>query len=205
MRNSGKIRVLLLCLWLAAPSAGLDLARQSSGATAAQSKYGVTGKGVAVAILDRGIDWQHPDFRNPDGTTRIKWMLDMSGQSWCDAGNPAPVEYSQSQINAALQGGAAIAERDAIGHGTLTAGIAAGNGRASSGKYTGIAPDTDLIIVKMTSDGAPAHGSQPAEASFVSCIRDALTWRVGLEPAGGRDCWPDRAQGGFSQKEVIFE
>ena len=25
-------------------------------------KYGVSGKGVIVAILDRGIDWTHPDF-----------------------------------------------------------------------------------------------------------------------------------------------
>jgi subtilisin family serine protease len=26
--------------------------------------FGVTGKGVTVAILDRGISWQHPDFIN---------------------------------------------------------------------------------------------------------------------------------------------
>ncbi|MEO7145126.1 MAG: S8 family serine peptidase [Bryobacteraceae bacterium] len=154
----------------------LDLARQSTGANAAQVKYGVSGRGVAIAILDRGIDWQHPDFRNPDGTTRIKWMLDMSGQNYCSAGNPAPVEYTEAQINAALQGRSPLTERDAVGHGTLTAGIAAGNGRASNGKYAGIAPEADLVVVKMTSDGVPAHGSQPAEPVFVACTTDALAW-----------------------------
>lgn len=155
----------------------LDFARQSTGAEAAHSKYGVTGKHVIVAILDRGIEYQHPDFRNPDGSTRIKAMLDMSGQNnWCNANNPAPVEYTEAQINAALQGGTIIAERDAVGHGTLTAGIAAGNGHVSNGKYAGIAPEADLIIVKMTSEGAPAHGDQPGEAPFVACVTQALTW-----------------------------
>src|SRR5690242_9710912 len=72
----------VLCPFLALTGLALDLARQNSGTTAAQSKYGVTGKGVVIAILDRGIDYQHPDFRNADGTTRIKWMLDMSGQNY---------------------------------------------------------------------------------------------------------------------------
>ena len=45
--------------------------------------------------MDRGIDWDHPDFVNPDGTTRIKWLYDMSPE------HPAPVEFSAAQINAA--------------------------------------------------------------------------------------------------------
>ena len=54
---------------------GVNKATQNDAAFA---KYGLTGKGVIVAILDRGIDYTHPDFRNPDGTTRIKMMWDMS-------------------------------------------------------------------------------------------------------------------------------
>lgn len=138
---------------------------------------GATGKGVVIAILDRGIQWQHPDFINPDGTTRIKAMLDMSGQNFCDAGNPAPVEYTEAQINAALHGGASIPLRDAVGHGNVTAGIAAGNGRAAAdGRFAGVAPDADLIIVKVTSDGAPAHDNQPAESAFTACYTQALDW-----------------------------
>ncbi len=167
------ILVITFCCPL--PTPALDQARQSTGANAAKQKYGVTGKGVVVAILDRGIDWRHPDFLNSDGTTRIQWMLDMSGQNGCP-GNPAAVEYTRAQINAALQGGPAIPERDAVGHGTLTAGIAAGNGSASSGLYTGMAPESDLIIVKMTSEGAPAHGAEAAESPFNGCLEEAFDW-----------------------------
>jgi subtilisin family serine protease len=88
-------------------------------ANLAFAKYGTTGKGVIVAIMDRGIDYTHPDFRNADGTTRIKMMWDMSAQSLCDSGNPAPIVYTEAQINAALaSGGTPLAERDAVGHGT---------------------------------------------------------------------------------------
>ena len=141
------------------------------------AKYGVTGKGVIVAIMDRGIDYTHPDFRNPDGTTRIKMMWDMSAQNLCAPGNPFPIVYTEAQINTALQNNAPLGERDAVGHGTVTAGIAVGNGSAvgkSSLQYAGIAPQADLLIVKVTSEGAPAHGSQPAENPFQGCYNQAL-------------------------------
>lgn len=163
---------------LAAPAIRADqLAYQQTGADAALTRYGLTGKGVIIAILDRGIQWQNPDFVKPDGTTRIRYMLDMTGQNYCDPSNPAPVEYTAAQINAALNGGPTIPERDAVGHGTVTAGIAAGNGRAfANGKYKGFAPDADLIIVKLTSEGAPAHDNQPAETPFTACHTQALSW-----------------------------
>src|ERR1700730_4137702 len=125
-----------------------DTLARETRADQAVDKYGITGKGVVIAILDRGVDWRHPDFINPEGTTRIKWLLDMSGQNRCDPSNPAPLEYSEQQINAALAGGPPIHSQDAVGHGTVTAGVAAGNGRATADrKYAGMAPDADLIIV----------------------------------------------------------
>jgi len=143
----------------------------------AVAKYGVSGKGVTIAILDRGIDWRNPDFIKSDGGTRIKWLLDMTGQNWCDGTNPRPTEYSEAQINAALAATGTIDSRDAVGHGTATAGAAAGNGRAfGNGTYRGIAPEADLVIVKLTSDGAPAHDSSRAEAAFQGCVNDALDW-----------------------------
>lgn len=33
--------------------------------------YGLSGKGILMAVIDSGVDYTHPDFRNPDGTTRI--------------------------------------------------------------------------------------------------------------------------------------
>lgn len=168
---------LLLCACLAQFAIADTLLNKDAQADKAFAKYGATGKGVIVAILDRGIDYTHPDFINPDGTTRIKMMWDMSAQNLCDSGNPAPVAYTEAQINTALSTKTPLAERDAVGHGTVTAGIAAGNGSAvkpSSLQYAGIAPQADLLIVKVTSEGAPAHGTQPAEAPFQGCFSQAL-------------------------------
>lgn len=175
--------VLLVLCATSAHLNGMDRVRQVTRTDQAIAKYGVTGTGVVVAILDRGIDWRHPDFIKPDGTTRIKWILDMSGQTLCGPGvppgpgSPPPIEYSEAQINSALSGGPTLITRDAIGHGTATAGIAAGNGRAlASGLYRGMAPEADLIVVKLTSEGAPGHDTEPAESAFQGCIEEALDW-----------------------------
>lgn len=158
------------------PSSAMDVVRVETRTDEAVAKYGVSGTGVVVAILDRGIDWSHPDFISPDGTTRVKWLLDQTGQNLCP-GNPPAVQYSEAQINVALLGGPAINSRDAFGHGTVTTGIAAGNGRAfADDRYRGLAPGADLIIVKVVSEGAPAHGSEPAETPFQGCIEEALNW-----------------------------
>ena len=174
-----KTSLLILCSLVQGSSDtwAINQVRVETRTDAAVAAHGVSGAGVTVAILDRGVDWRHPDFIKPDGTTRIKWILDMSGQTWCADGNPAAQEFNEAQINAALSGGPPINTRDAVGHGSLSASVAAGNGRAfAGGKYRGMAPEADLIIVKITSDGAPAHDGEPAETFFVGCVDDALDW-----------------------------
>ena len=178
MKISKAAGALVLTSFITVSDAGADDGyRQQAGIDSAVSRYGVKGKGVVIAILDRGIEWQNPDFINTNGTTRIKWLLDMSGQNWCNTPKVEPREYTEREINLALRGRGTLETRDAVGHGTLTAGIAAGNGRLHAyRKYRGVAPKADLIIVKMTSDGAPEHHDQPAEARFNGCIPDALDW-----------------------------
>ncbi|HKQ97332.1 MAG TPA: S8 family serine peptidase, partial [Candidatus Polarisedimenticolia bacterium] len=125
------------------------------------SALGATGQGVIVAIVDTGIDITNQDFRNADGTTRILGLWD---QTLTQVGFPPPpgfgfgAFYSQAQINAELSGTPSFATRDGHGHGTHVAGTAAGNGRATgngypAGTFAGVAPEADLLVVRVFDDG----------------------------------------------------
>ncbi|MCD7981782.1 MAG: S8 family serine peptidase [Clostridiales bacterium] len=112
------------------------------------------GTGVLTAVIDSGIDYAHPDFRNADGTTRIVELWDQTTGEVYDSAriNEAlaqPTESERYRI---------VPSRDMSGHGTHVAGICAGNGRASGGLYRGVAPESPLLIVKMGNadpDGFP--------------------------------------------------
>jgi serine protease AprX len=99
--------------------------------------YSVTGKGVGVAVIDTGIAGGMADFRSPGSS-------------------------SSRVIASAVTNPDARTSNDTYGHGTHVAGIIAGNGWARSlsdplrGKYVGIAPDANLVSVKVSDDEGEA-------------------------------------------------
>ena len=141
----------------------------------------LTGHDVIVAIIDSGIDYTHPDFRNPDGTTRILRLWDQTIDAATaenpnispPKGYPLGAEYDSTVINEALAQNSDSARRricpsiDRSGHGTHVAGIAAGNGRASGGRYSGVAPDSPLVIVKL---GSPLTDSFPKTSQLMTAV-----------------------------------
>lgn len=114
------------------------------------SPLGLTGKGVLVAVIDSGIDYFHPDFRNEDGSTRIISLWDQTTDRVYDS------EIINEAIAAAATGGLQagyeiVPQRDVSGHGTAVAGIACGNGRLNE-NTSGAAPESSLIVVKLNND-----------------------------------------------------
>lgn len=136
----------------------------------------LTGRGTAIAILDSGVDYRHPDFCTADGATRILtyWdqTLDYDGMNRYGVGRIFSREELDRLLTAAAGSGApgsgtpgeqAVStpateaplpepSADFSGHGTHIAGICAGNGRASGGRNRGAAPESSLLVVKLKND-----------------------------------------------------
>lgn len=147
------------------------------------ARFLLTGQGVLVAVIDSGIDYTLPDFRNEDGTTRICYLWDQSLKAV--EGEHVPkeygmgVEYTKEEIDFALEDRGSIRTRDVSGHGTAVAAIAAGNGRGSGGVYAGAAPQSEFIVVKL---GTPMSGGFPRTTELMQgidyVIRKALELRM---------------------------
>lgn len=142
--------------------------------------FNLFGEGVLIAVIDSGIDYSHPDFRNEDGTTRIAALWDQT-----IIGNPPPgynigTLYTREQINEALQTPmpqrmGIVPSVDTSGHGTHVAGIAAGNGRASNGLYRGVASRSELLIIKL---GRPIGDSFPRTTQLMEGIDFAIKFAI---------------------------
>lgn len=126
----------------------LDNAIVDTHTDAVHTDWGYHGSGAIYAAVDVGIDWNNPDFQNPDGTTRILFIWDQTDNSGTPpSGFSYGTEWTAAQINA----GACTEADDATstwGHGTSTTGVGAGNGSSTGGKYMGQADEADIILVK---------------------------------------------------------
>lgn len=146
------------------------------------SPFSLSGRGCLVAVIDSGIDWKHKDFRNPDGTTRILYLWDQSLEVISGEKSPERygfgVEYDKEQIDAALFRDAMVRSRDVSGHGTLVAGIAAGNGTESNGKYRGVAFESSLLVVKL---GFPGENDFPRTTELMTAVDYVLRKAVELK------------------------
>ncbi|HSF80327.1 MAG TPA: S8 family serine peptidase [Anaerolineales bacterium] len=101
----------------------LYTAIQMTGADIAQSELGYTGAGVKVAVMDTGIDYDHPDLGGCFGPgCRVAYGWDLVGDAFSAGVNDTRVPDPDPD--------------DCGGHGTHVAGIVGANGTV-----VGVAPD----------------------------------------------------------------
>lgn len=119
---------------MAGSAADMASAIGMTGADIAQNVLGYTGSGIKVAVMDTGIDIDHPDFggNGSNGSTsfptaRIAYGYDFVG----DAFNADPSSPSYNPIATPDNN-----PDDCGGHGTHVAGIVGANGTVK-----GVAPD----------------------------------------------------------------
>lgn len=125
--------------------------------------YNLTGKGILIAVIDSGIDYAHPEFLNPEGTTRIEVIWDQTIEGNPPVGYQRGTLYTKEQIDEALQQGndrlSVVPSVDLSGHGTHVAGICAGN--------SGVAPESQIVIVKL---GTPSKRSFPRTTELMEAV-----------------------------------
>lgn len=125
----------------------LDIAVPATGGTKAHG-LGMTGNGTTVAVIDTGI-YPHPDLIVPQN--RII--------AWKDLVNGRPLPYDDN------------------GHGTHVAGIIAGNGLSSRGKYVGMAPEAKLVAIKAL-DHEGSGNTSDVIAALEWCIENQKTYNI---------------------------
>jgi len=111
------------------------------------------GEGILIGFVDTGIEYQHQAFINKDKTSRIVSIWDQTINN--DETNISEMgygtEYDNKILNAALllENPLSLAPTtDEIGHGTILAGIAAGNFNEAQ-SFSGVTPKAELVIVKL--------------------------------------------------------
>ena len=137
------------------------------------AEFNLFGDGVLVGIIDSGIDYTHPDFRNEDGTSRILYLWDQTIPGEPPEGYTVGTLYTKEMLDEALAR-RTVPERlelvpsvDLSGHGTHVAGIACGNGRASAGRNRGVASRSEMIVVKL---GSSVGNSFPRTTRLMEAV-----------------------------------
>ena len=133
-------------------------------------KTGYTGKGMVVAILDTGLDTSHEAFQNAVNTPKFskQHIANKLASDSLRVGNvnvnsiyqsdkiPFAYDYYDNDTN--VSGGNS--------HGTHVAGIVGAN----SGQVTGVAPDAQLMIMKIFGD----DGSGAYDSDILAALDDAV-------------------------------
>ena len=103
-----------------------------------------------IAVIDSGIDYLNPIFRNGD-VSRIAYIWDQTIPGNEDEQVPYGKVFTGEEINQALLSEnpqEIVPSLDENGHGTAMAGLAAGN-FVPTENFSGAAPKATIIVVKL--------------------------------------------------------
>ena len=129
----------------------LDVAHKETGmnlvhAGTDQSTRPFLGKNVIVGVVDYGFQYTHPAFFNADGSeSRIERVWE---QETSMGTRPEKFNYGKEYKSyAELAKQKYDSQVDNVGHGTHVAGIAAGSNNQYSCGFSGVAPESRIVLV----------------------------------------------------------
>jgi subtilisin family serine protease len=143
----------------------LERTGAATAATIARRSYGLTGRGIGVAVIDSGITAWHDDLyltgaKSPRPDPRVVHFKDFTA-------NDTPNVWASDQ------------PVDEYGHGTHVAGVIAGNGFDSGGNRMGVAPQANLIGLKVLDANGNGYISDVIAAlDYAIAVKDVYNIRV---------------------------
>ena len=139
-----------------AVSGKLDYAAAAVNATIAR-RYGWSGKGIGIAVIDSGLS-EDDDYRVAGkGSPRVAYR-----QAFGNLKDPV----------------------DQDGHGSHVAGIAAGDGYSSQGKYAGVASKANLINLRVLDDRGAG-----TDSAVMAAIARAIEIRISTTSGSSTFRW----------------
>lgn len=132
-----------------------------------------SGSGVVMGIIDSGIDYRHPDFKDSLGNTRIYRIWDQRDQT---GQSPAMFNYGTEWDSASINDSSCTHNDLAYyGHGTHVSGIAGGNGRSvTQMDMSGVAPNVTFVVVALDFSGQFSPVAVADAAAYIYAIADSL-------------------------------
>jgi serine protease AprX len=121
-----------------------------------------TGRGITIAFLDSGF-YPHPDLTKPHNRILAYHSIVASEGDKTSLETPDPSSW----------------------HGMMTSVVAAGNGGLSNGFYRGIAPDSNVVLVKLARTGRILEDNIERGLKWVMAHRQEYDIRVVNISAGG--------------------
>lgn len=97
----------------------------STGITSFKNRTRLTGEGTILGIIDSGIDYTLPIFRDANGKSKILYLWDQSIRGTPPEGFQGGNLYTNEDINRAINGEISISLPITANHGTHVSGIAA--------------------------------------------------------------------------------
>lgn len=150
---------------------------QMTGADLVQNDLGFTGHGVKVAVIDTGIDYNHPDLGGCFGPScRVAKGYDLVGDAYDADTNPVPVPDPDPM--------------DCAGHGTHVSGIIGASGNPAAGGVKGVAPGVTFYAYRVFGCVGTTSDSVMIDAMERALNDGAQVVNMSIGAAFGWPQWP---------------
>lgn len=135
-----------------------------------------TGKDVVMGYIDSGIDFNHADFKDSLGNSRVLFIWDQADNSGT---NQPSYGYGREWTNAEIDAGTCTHTDPGAyyGHGTSVAALGSGNGLAT-GNYPGVATESEIVFVATNFNAA----------NWTNTVADAIDYIFAKADALGKPC-----------------